>query len=863
MDRQDVSVTLPWMGAGTELLLRAVGALPGRRAGRPVPAARLDPGAPGRARRAQRRGADPARHLGPDRGRDADVPRPRAARRATSRSRRRPRSTPCARSWSRPPRPWTPRSPRWTSGPGRRRCAAPWAGRSRRPRCPGCGCARCGCTRWTWTPASSWPTCRRTSWTRLLDDATGTMSAKEGCPAVRLVPTDREHGWTLGPDADPVPLRGAAADLLGWLVGRTGGERLSPRRECRTRRPGSDRGTAAVDQPPRCARRMARMPQPAGAQLEAVRARRTALKEKYLQPPGSRPATTVRGVHHLALICRDVEETIRFYQELLGFPLVELVENRDYAGSSHFFFDIGNGNLLGFFDFPGPRPPRLLRDHRCGAAPRAVHLGRGVRGGQGPAGRGRRRVPGAGPGRREQPLHPRPERRRPGVLRRASWAGSRASRCCPDRVRPVGAEPGAGTGRRSSTLESAYGAPATELVGQMSDNRGLGSAAPGGRPSGSGPGPDAAFLAAAARVAGATAAPAAAPARGRSARVRGRRWSGRARRPPPRPAAPRPKDTAVMPAGRLRRRPTRGAPTTGRRRPGRGRSARLDPRGGPRGSGFAGSASAGSCWCCWLLVVAFGVYVDATLTRVSRARRRRGVGRHQLADRRLGQPQQPDRRAEGRAGHRQRDLRAHRHDHDPAHRQRADHAGQHPARLHAGDPRARPRQDQLCLRAGRRRRRRGPGAAGPHGRERHRAADRPLPRDRLPRRGLGGGRGRRGVHVRARVDQGPEGRAEHQEGLPDPGQGHRAGLRPHPGHRVLGLRAGGAAARVHLRPAGQGDQPGGAAEPVPAGAAGHRALQLDRGRRAARTSGTWPRSGSRCAGSATGSRPPCRCATAW
>jgi glyoxylase I family protein len=32
---------------------------------------------------------------------------------------------------------------------------------------------------------------------------------------------------------------------------------------------------------------------------------------------------------------------------------VELVENRDYAGSNHFFFDIGNHNLLGFFDFPG------------------------------------------------------------------------------------------------------------------------------------------------------------------------------------------------------------------------------------------------------------------------------------------------------------------------------------------------------------------------------------------------------------------------------------------------------------------------------------------------------------------------------
>ena len=101
------------------------------------------------------------------------------------------------------------------------------------------------------------------------------------------------------------------------------------------------------------------MPQPAGEELEAVRARRAMLKQKYLHPPGDRPATAVQGVHHLALICKDVEETITFYQDLLGFPLVELVENRDYAGSSHFFFDIGNRNLLGFFDFPGHDHPEF------------------------------------------------------------------------------------------------------------------------------------------------------------------------------------------------------------------------------------------------------------------------------------------------------------------------------------------------------------------------------------------------------------------------------------------------------------------------------------------------------------------------
>jgi catechol 2,3-dioxygenase-like lactoylglutathione lyase family enzyme len=52
-------------------------------------------------------------------------------------------------------------------------------------------------------------------------------------------------------------------------------------------------------------------------------------------------------------VCSDVEQTIDFYQGLLEFPLTELFENRDYKGSNHFFFDIGNSNLLAFFDFPG------------------------------------------------------------------------------------------------------------------------------------------------------------------------------------------------------------------------------------------------------------------------------------------------------------------------------------------------------------------------------------------------------------------------------------------------------------------------------------------------------------------------------
>jgi glyoxylase I family protein len=81
--------------------------------------------------------------------------------------------------------------------------------------------------------------------------------------------------------------------------------------------------------------------------------RREELKKRYVKPPAQRPPSNARGIHHAALICSDVEQTINFYDGLLGFPLVELTENRDYPGSSHFFFDLGNKTLLGFFDFPG------------------------------------------------------------------------------------------------------------------------------------------------------------------------------------------------------------------------------------------------------------------------------------------------------------------------------------------------------------------------------------------------------------------------------------------------------------------------------------------------------------------------------
>jgi catechol 2,3-dioxygenase-like lactoylglutathione lyase family enzyme len=91
----------------------------------------------------------------------------------------------------------------------------------------------------------------------------------------------------------------------------------------------------------------------ADVDLDHVSAERERIRTTYLASEETRPASSARGLHHFAIVCADVERTVRFYQGLLEFPLTDIFENRDYPGSNHFFFDIGNGNLIAFFDFPG------------------------------------------------------------------------------------------------------------------------------------------------------------------------------------------------------------------------------------------------------------------------------------------------------------------------------------------------------------------------------------------------------------------------------------------------------------------------------------------------------------------------------
>ena len=90
-----------------------------------------------------------------------------------------------------------------------------------------------------------------------------------------------------------------------------------------------------------------------GADREGADRRRAEIAAKHLRPKKQRPSSAARGVHHVALLSSDVERTVEFYQGVLEFPLTDMFENRDYSGSTHFFFDLGHGNAIAFFDLPG------------------------------------------------------------------------------------------------------------------------------------------------------------------------------------------------------------------------------------------------------------------------------------------------------------------------------------------------------------------------------------------------------------------------------------------------------------------------------------------------------------------------------
>lgn len=59
----------------------------------------------------------------------------------------------------------------------------------------------------------------------------------------------------------------------------------------------------------------------------------------------------IRGLNHVALVCRDMARTVDFYTNVLGMTLTKTINLP--GGAQHFFFDMGNGEHVAFFWFPG------------------------------------------------------------------------------------------------------------------------------------------------------------------------------------------------------------------------------------------------------------------------------------------------------------------------------------------------------------------------------------------------------------------------------------------------------------------------------------------------------------------------------
>ncbi|MEX2599687.1 MAG: VOC family protein [Dehalococcoidia bacterium] len=63
-----------------------------------------------------------------------------------------------------------------------------------------------------------------------------------------------------------------------------------------------------------------------------------------------------RGLNHLALVTNDMDKTVRFYRDVLG---MEVVASIGGPGMRHYFFSIGPGSTVAFFEWPGIElPPR-------------------------------------------------------------------------------------------------------------------------------------------------------------------------------------------------------------------------------------------------------------------------------------------------------------------------------------------------------------------------------------------------------------------------------------------------------------------------------------------------------------------------
>jgi len=76
--------------------------------------------------------------------------------------------------------------------------------------------------------------------------------------------------------------------------------------------------------------------------------------------------TTLKGVDHTARPTWKLRETIEFYRDKLGLPLVHVISARGWGPATHpdflhFFFDSGNGSTIAFFYYLGSEEPASMQ----------------------------------------------------------------------------------------------------------------------------------------------------------------------------------------------------------------------------------------------------------------------------------------------------------------------------------------------------------------------------------------------------------------------------------------------------------------------------------------------------------------------
>lgn len=82
--------------------------------------------------------------------------------------------------------------------------------------------------------------------------------------------------------------------------------------------------------------------------------------------PAADLALRLHGVDHTARPTWRLKETVEFYRDVLGLPLIHTISARGWGPATHpdflhFFFDSGNGSTIAFFYYLGSQEPATLQ----------------------------------------------------------------------------------------------------------------------------------------------------------------------------------------------------------------------------------------------------------------------------------------------------------------------------------------------------------------------------------------------------------------------------------------------------------------------------------------------------------------------